>query len=264
MSNTSGFSNSDKPLDVVAVGAHPDDVEVACGGTLSQLVRQGYRVGIVDLTDGEPTPECPHPDVRREEARNASAALGIHERVILDFPNRRLFDGFNERVALAKQLRRFRPQVVIGFGGKTPAASPDHWQAMQITDAAVFYARLTKWEEHFDGLPVHAVQAQLYFTSPFEPPSSEASSGQFVVDISDTIEQKMQAIACYETQFHAAKRHLLDGIRQSSAFVGTSAGFAAGELFVSTRRVGTCNLMAQLGLARESHETFQESMIKSQ
>ncbi|MEM7315768.1 MAG: PIG-L family deacetylase, partial [Planctomycetota bacterium] len=137
--DVSGFPK----LDVVAVGAHPDDVEIACGGTLAKLVQQGYAVGIIDLTDGEPTPGCPDPAIRREEAAAAAAALGIEHRVILDLPNRRLFDSFESRVALAKEFRKFRPRIVIGFGDKTPMASPDHWQAMQITDAAVFYSRLT-------------------------------------------------------------------------------------------------------------------------
>jgi LmbE family N-acetylglucosaminyl deacetylase len=129
----------DSPLDVIAVGAHPDDVEIACGGTLAKLVKQGCRVGIVDLTDGEPTPLSPGPEVRLEEARAAAEVLGVHHRVQLDLPNRRLFDCFEARVALAKELRRHRPRLVLGFGEKTPLASPDHWQAMQITDAAVFY-----------------------------------------------------------------------------------------------------------------------------
>ncbi len=64
-------------LDVIAVGAHPDDVEIACGGTLARLVRQGYRVGIVDLTDGEPTPASPGPEVRLDEARQAAEMLGV-------------------------------------------------------------------------------------------------------------------------------------------------------------------------------------------
>ena len=81
----------------------------------------------------------------------------------LDLPNRRLFDTFEARVALAKEFRKYRPRVVIGFGDKTPTASPDHWQAMQITDAAVFYSRLTKWDEHFDHLPPHPIASQLYF-----------------------------------------------------------------------------------------------------
>ena len=82
------------PLDILAVGAHPDDCEIACGGTLAKLVLQGYRVGIVDLTNGEPTPNCPSPDVRVAEAMAAAETLGIQVREILPLPNRRLFDSF--------------------------------------------------------------------------------------------------------------------------------------------------------------------------
>src|SRR6185503_4254226 len=75
-------------LDVIAVGAHPDDVEIACGGTLAKLVKQGYSVGIIDLTDGEPTPESPGPEVRLAEAKQAAEILGAAVRVTLDLPNR--------------------------------------------------------------------------------------------------------------------------------------------------------------------------------
>ena len=146
-------------LDVIAVGAHPDDVEIACGGTLAMLARQGHKVGIIDLTDGEPTPKSPGPEARLAEAQAAAAALGVPVRVTLDLPNRRLFDCFEARVALAKEFRKYRPRLVIGFGDKTPLASPDHWQAVQITDAAVFYSRLTKWDSYFDGLPTHTIAA---------------------------------------------------------------------------------------------------------
>ena len=149
-------------LDVIAVGAHPDDVEIACGGVLARLVEQGRRVGIVDLTDGEPTPGSPGPEVRLAEARRAAAALGVTVRVTLDLPNRRLFDSWDARMALAKEFRRYRPRLVLGLGGRTPLASPDHAQAELITEAAVFYSRLTKWDEYFEGLPVHAVPALLY------------------------------------------------------------------------------------------------------
>jgi N-acetylglucosamine malate deacetylase 1 len=154
---------------VIAVGAHPDDAEIACGGTLAALARQGYQVGIIDLTDGEPTPFSTGPEVRLAEAEQAARTLGVHTRVTLDLPNRRLFDSFEARVMLAKQFRRYRPSVVISFGDKTPTASPDHWQAMQITDAAVFYSRLSKWEEHFDGLPVHTIAAQSISGWPSSP-----------------------------------------------------------------------------------------------
>ena len=126
-----------EPLDVIAVGAHPDDVEIACGGTLAKLVAQGYRVGIIDLTDGEPTPNSPGPEVRLAEAQAAADVLGVQVRIQLGLRNRRLFDSFESRVELASQFRRWRPKMILGFGDKTPMASPDHWQAMQITDAAM-------------------------------------------------------------------------------------------------------------------------------
>jgi LmbE family N-acetylglucosaminyl deacetylase len=230
-------------LDVIAVGAHPDDVEIACGGVLAKLVKQGYKVGIIDLTDGEPTPKSPGPEVRLEEARKAAETLGVHQRVTLELPNRRLFDGFEARVALAKEFRKYRPQVVIGFGDKTPLASPDHWQAMLITDAAVFYSRLTKWDDHFDGLPVHAISAQLYFRLAFEPQTLAGFPSHFTVDISDTLEAKVASIQCYETQFPPEKAYVFDRIRGAAMLAGAATGFQAGEVFVSARPIGTTDLM---------------------
>lgn len=233
-------------LDVIAVGAHPDDVEIACGGTLASLVQQGYAVGMIDLTDGEPTPLSPGPDARLEEARNAAETLGVQHRITLDLPNRRLFDCFEARVALAKEFRKFRPDVVIGFGDKTPLASPDHWQAMQITDAAIFYSRLTKWDDQFDQLPVHAISKQLYFRLAFEPESLAGFNSHFTHDISDTLEQKMASIKCYASQFPPEKHYVLDRVRAAAELSGAAAGFAAGEIFVNVRPLGTTNLMKTL------------------
>ncbi|MBL8828344.1 MAG: PIG-L family deacetylase [Planctomycetaceae bacterium] len=235
-------------LDVIAVGAHPDDVEIACGGTLAKLARQGHRVGIIDLTDGEPTPESPGPEVRLAEARRAAETLGVTQRITLNLPNRRLFDSFETRVALAIELRRYRPKLVIGFGEKTPLASPDHWQAMQITDAAVFYARLTKWDEHFTGLPVHAVSTQLYYSLSLHSFELPAGDGVFVHDISDTLDVKLDSIRCYATQFPPAKQHVFDRVRARALHFGGTAGFVAGEVFVSPRALGTRDLMSYLHL----------------
>jgi N-acetylglucosamine malate deacetylase 1 len=223
-----------EPLDVIAVGAHPDDVEIACGGTLALLSRQGYAVGIVDLTDGEPTPLSPGPETRLQEAQRAAEVLGARRRYTLELPNRRLFDTFDARVQLAQIFRRHRPKVVIGFGDKTPMASPDHWQAMQITDAAVFYSRLTKWEEHFPHSPPHTIPCQLYFRLAFEPQQLAGFASHFTVDISDTLDAKMEAIRCYETQFPAAKAHVFDRVRGAAVLAGAAAGCPVGELFVNT------------------------------
>ena len=232
-----------EPLDLIAVGAHPDDVEIGCGGTLARLVRLGYRVGIVDLTDGEPTPHSPGPEVRLAEARRAAEILGVHARETLPLPNRRLFDGFEARVALAKLFRRYRPHVVLGLTGKTVLASPDHYQAMQIIDAAVFYSRLTKWDEHFDGLPAHAVSNQIGFSLAMRSLEPPVGAGCFVADISDTLNVKLAAVRAYQTQFPPAKEGVLRLIEAVNRHYGHTAGFEAGELFSTPRSIGTDDFM---------------------
>ena len=226
-----------EPLDVIAVGAHPDDVEIGCGGTLASLAKQGYRVGIVDLTDGEPTPLSPGPAVRLAEAAEAAKILGIAVRENLDFPNRKLFDGYEVRVALAKVFRKYRPKLVLGIADKTPLASPDHWQTVHITDAAVFYSRLTKWDAEFDHLPVHRIANQAWY--PLGLTQLPASGdNRFVMDISDTIDLKLQSIEAYETQFGERKERILNLVRTQAGTLGTAAGFDAGELFFTPGAIG--------------------------
>jgi len=231
------------PLDVIAVGAHPDDVEIACGGTLAQLVRQGYRVGIVDLTDGEPTPGSAGPEMRLAEAAEAARILGVQVRHTLELPNRRLFDSHEARLALATVFRRYRPTIVMGLAGKTPLASPDHFQAVQITDAAVFYSRLSKWDDQFAGLAVHTVKKQIWFPLGFSVLQVPQGGNHFVVDISETLSVKLQAIRAYVTQFPAAKDRLFQTLEGQNRFFGGSAGFDAGELFFSTSTLGVRDLV---------------------
>jgi N-acetylglucosamine malate deacetylase 1 len=232
-------------LDILAIGAHPDDIEIACGGALAKLVEQGHSVGIVDLTDGEPTPGSPGPEVRLAEARRAAETLGAAFRTTLDLPNRRLFDGFEARMAVAKEIRRHRPRLVVGLGGKTPAASPDHYQASLIIEAAVFYSKLTKWDERFDGLPPYVVPRRLECFLGFHS-LSPVDRGAMVVDIGDTLEKKMAAIACYASQFPPEKLRALDGFRAAAIYQGAAAGFAAGEVLGSPTPWGTRDLMGLL------------------
>jgi len=232
---------TDQPLDVIAVGAHPDDVEIGCGGCLARLAQQGYRVGIVDLTDGEPTPGSPGPEVRLAEARRAAQTLGAAVRVTLDLPNRRLFDTFEARVRLASEFRKYRPRLVLGPGSKTPLASPDHDQAMLITEAAVFYSRLSKWDEHFGGLPPHTVPALMYYFLALRS-LAPTQSNCVVVDISQTLPTKLAAVACYETQF-AHRPEILERIRAFNQQQGLAAGLAAGEVLASPTVLATDDLM---------------------
>ena len=224
-----------EPLDVIAVGAHPDDVEIGCGGTLARLVDQGLRVGIVDITDGEPTPRSSGPEQRLAEATAAAAVLGVAHREQLGFPNRRLFDGFEVRVALAKVFRRFRPRLVLGLGDKTPLASPDHAQAVAITEAAVFYSRLTKWDDTFAGLPVHTVPHLLtyfLFAGVADLPSGH---WPLVVNIHGLLDRKLEAIRCYVSQFPPGKAHIYPRVEALARTVGLMGGCDAGELLASSR-----------------------------
>lgn len=231
------------PLDVIAVGAHPDDVEIGCGGILATLASQGYRVGIVDLTDGEPTPGSPGPEVRLQEAKIAAEILGVVVRQTLPLTNRRLFDNFEARIALAKVFRLYRPKIVLGIVGKTPMASPDHWQASQITDAAVFYSRLTKWDDFFDGLPVHTIPKQYWYQLGSSSLEIPACAGYFVVDISQVFSLKLQAIQAYQTQFPPNKVRVFNMVAGQNQLAGTSAGFEYGEILYTSVTIGTRDLM---------------------
>jgi bacillithiol biosynthesis deacetylase BshB1 len=232
-------------LDVIAVGAHPDDVEIACGGTLAKLAKQGHRVGIIDLTDGEPTPGSTGPEMRLAEARRAAEILGLAERVTLDLPNRRLFDCFEARVALAREFRRFRPRLVLGLGGKTPTASPDHYQASLIIEAAVFYSKLSKWEQYFGELEPYVIPKHLECYLSFRD-FVPADRHPIVIDISDTLEAKLAAVRCYLSQFPPSKAHFAERLHAFAVQQGMTAGFAAGETLASPTSWGTRDLMGML------------------
>jgi LmbE family N-acetylglucosaminyl deacetylase len=200
-------------------------------------------VGIVDLTDGEPTPHSPGPEIRLAEAQRAAEILGVSCRINLNLPNRRLFDTFESRVALAKVFRRYKPKVVLGFGGKTVLASPDHYQAMLITDAAVFYSRLTKWDGFFDNLPTHTVVNQLSFPIGLHSLDLPEAAGYIVADIGRTLDVKLEAIRSYQTQFPASKAGIFRAVEAMNRYQGLTAGFEAGELFMTYRSVGVDDLM---------------------
>lgn len=236
----------DQPqFDVVAVGAHPDDVEIGCGGTLARLADEGYRVGIIDLTNGEPTPGCPSPEVRVAEARQAADILGVEKRVTLGLPNRRLFDDFQARVALAKEFRRLRPRLVLAVGDGTPTASPDHYQAKMITEAAIFYSKLTKWDAHFEGLPPYRIPVFLHYFMAYHSLSPPAL-GSVVLDISQTLEKKIAAVTAYRSQFPPEKAEVLERVRIFNRQQGMAAGFAAGEVLHHPGTLGTRDLMGML------------------
>lgn len=240
----------DALLDIVFTAPHPDDLEIGMGGTIAGLVKLGYRVGMVHMTNGEPTPRGA-PEIRVREAAAAAEVLGVTVWEILDLPNRELMDGPAARCALATVLRRHRPKVLVGMAGRTPAGSPDHYQAQLITEGTRFYSQLTKWDDRFGGAKPHRVDHLVY--RPL-PGSAELTHwpGRFVVDISDTIQQKCDAISCYRSQFDGERlERLLHYVRSVAGAEGARCGFRYGEMYALPHPLGVSDMIAMLG-ARET------------
>lgn len=209
---------------------HPDDVEITCGGTIAKLVAQGHRVGVVHMTNGEPTPRGT-PEVRAHELAAAAEILGVHALETLSLTNRELMDGPPARYAVATVFRRWRPKIVVGMAGRTPGASPDHWQAQLILEGARFYSQLTKWDDRFDNTPPHRID-WLWYRPVAIAAENHLYPATFVVDISDVYEKKLAAISCYRSQFDEQRlERLLHRVRAIDAADGSRCGFAYGELF---------------------------------
>lgn len=230
-------------LDVLAMAPHPDDLEILCGGTLAKLVKQGYRVGALDLTSGEPTPRGDEA-IRARETDAATKVLGLTWRGNLNLPNRVLMDLPEHRFRIASVIRTARPTIVITMAGRTPAASPDHHQAHLLAEASRFYSQLTKWDDRFEGTTPFRVPHLVYAPAPFDA-EQRIWQGQFVVDITDTFEQKLESIRCYHSQFDderfAKVRHWMTG---QAIAAGGKCGFAFGELFALPTPVGTEDLFS--------------------
>jgi bacillithiol biosynthesis deacetylase BshB1 len=233
-------------LDIIFTAPHPDDLEIGCGGAIAKLVSQGYKVGMVHMTIAEPTPRG-SPEIRREEARAAADVLGVAVMEILDLPNRELMDGPAARYAVASVIRKYKAPILVGMAGRTPAASPDHYQAQLITEASRFYAQLTKWDDRFGGAEPHRVDHLVYRPVPFSAEIHHYPS-RFVVDISDVFDQKLAAIKCYESQFHEAR---FDGlqhyVRSISGAEGGMIGVRYGELYALPRPIMTTDMVQLLG-----------------
>ncbi|MBN2447585.1 MAG: PIG-L family deacetylase [Phycisphaerae bacterium] len=221
---------SDQTLDIIFAMPHPDDVEITCGGTVAKLVSQGHRVGILHMTNGEPTPRGTL-ETRMRELHEAAEILGVAHVEVLPLTNRELMDCPETRYAVATVFRRHRPRIVVSMVGRTPAASPDHYQGQLIVEAARFCSQLTKWDDRFDGTEPHRIDWLWY-----RPVVISAEHGQwhstFVVDVSDVHEQKLAAISAYRSQFDEARlEKVLHRVRSIDGAEGTRCGFKYGELF---------------------------------
>ncbi len=176
--------------DCLAFGAHPDDVELGCGGTLARLVREGRKVGIVHLTRGEAGTRGT-PEVRQQEAEAAAQALGVAVVEILDLGDGDLRTDREAEEQVLSRIRHYRPELV--FLPPPLDRHPDHGRAHRLVRDACFYAGLARRSRG----PSHRPAAWFWYMGhePFEP--------TFIVDISSVWQQKQQALDAYRSQLHS-------------------------------------------------------------
>jgi bacillithiol biosynthesis deacetylase BshB1 len=216
-------------VDVLAIAAHPDDVEQTCAGTLLRMSEAGYRTGIVDLTAGEMGTRGT-PEQRLDEARAAAQVLGVAHRENMRFPDTRLLNWAEYRERLALEVRRTRPRVVIIPYWE--ARHPDHYHAGEIAFEACFLAGLRKLDPSTEPhRPYKVIYSSLYANV----------TPSFVVDVTAQFERRMESLFCYESQYGAQdgaselfpdQEEIRDRLAGIARFYGNLIGVKYGEPFV--------------------------------
>ena len=218
-------------VDIIFFGAHPDDVELSAGGTVARSVRDGLRVGIVDLTRGEMGTRGT-PQTRKREAARAAKVLGATFRLQLDFQDGNLQTGREQELQIIELMRRWRPKLVVG--PYPDDRHPDHTRTGRIVTEAAFYAGLRSLET---GLPAHRPQTVVYYLQNYMIPPS------FVVDVTGAWKTKMRAVYAYKSQFYDANSkkpqtfisdpRFLEMIEARGKHFGALIGAQYGEAFVT-------------------------------
>ncbi len=224
------------PLDVLVVAPHPDDAELSTGGTILKCRAQGLRVGVLDLTNGEPTPHGT-PEIRARETAAATELLGLNWRGNLGLPNRCLEADLQSRRRLAEVFRLVRPHIILAPYWED--SHPDHVAASSLCDAARFWAKLSRTD--MAGEPFHPPKIYYYWSIHLriQPPPS------FVVPIGRLIERKLEAIGCFESQWaHRGPEFptVLDDIRDRARYWGWAIGTDFAEPFASRETIAIDDL----------------------
>ena len=233
MENTKSADATAGTLDILVVSPHPDDAELGMGGAIMKFQAEGLAVGVLDLTDGEPTP-FGSPEVRRQETAAATKVLGIDWRENLGLPNRSLEPTLSARAKLAAVFRRTRPRWI--FAPYWVDAHPDHVAATQLIEAARFWSKLTKTD--LPGAPFYPERILYYYCVHLRLVPQPA----LVLDISDYWERKRAALECYRSQFLEGRPQepptFLDNLHHQAATWGWSIGVRYGEPFASREPIG--------------------------
>ena len=219
------------------VAPHPDDAELAMGGSIAKMIESGWHVLVVDLTDGEPTP-FGSKQIRRGETEKASRILGITGRMCLDMPNRYLRATLENRRKLAEVIRLNTPHVI--FGPLLPDSHPDHVAAAQLTDGACFEAGLHKTD--MKGSPHRPSKRYAYYSTHRRLHDSPS----FIIDITDFWDKKIKAIRAYSSQIKnnapLEGGGLLEKVESTCRYFGQCIGAKYAEPFVAAEPISIRSL----------------------
>lgn len=227
----------ERPLDILVVAPHPDDAELGMGGTICKLLNRGWNIGILDLTDGEPTPHG-SPELRAEETRQANGILGNPWRYNLGLRNRFLEPTLENRRCLAGLIRLIRPRWL--FAPYWQDAHPDHTAATELVEAARFWSKLSNSD--LAGTPFHPERVFYYYCIHLKLHAQPT----WIMDISQEWDIKARAIQAYRSQFIAgresAEPSFMERFREEAAYWGKLIGVRYGEPFASKEPIGLRDL----------------------
>lgn len=220
-------------LDILAFGAHADDVEIGMGGTIAKYARKGYKIGICDLTKAELSSNGTV-EIRQTEANRAAEILGTSVRETLDIPDRGLFLNEAYIAKVADVIRRYRPKIV--FAPYFEDRHPDHGNCARLVKEAVFSAGIKKFETNGVPKPHKVDNIYFYMINGFHVPD-------FVIDISAFIDKKIAALKAYESQFVKSKESFetplvngyIEAVEARERMFGKEAGVAFAEGFKTAK-----------------------------
>jgi bacillithiol biosynthesis deacetylase BshB1 len=232
-------------LDILAIGAHPDDIELSCGGTVLTSVKRGYKVGILDLTQGEMGTRGSM-ELRRKEADRAKQILGVALRENLGLKDGNIEVNQETMARLVRVFRKYRPKIILVPHWQE--RHPDHMHANRLAREALYYSGLAKLETHENSKlqspwrPHHCFHYMQVYE--FQP--------SFIVDVSDVHQKRREAMLAFASQFYNPKskepattlsqKSFLDMVETRLKSYGQKIGAAYGEPFYSAEPIGIKNV----------------------
>lgn len=231
-------------VDILAIGAHPDDVELGCGGTIAKMISEGKTVAIIDLTKGELGTRGTD-KTRKQEAADAAKILGISARENLEMNDGFLQNSEEYQMRIVKMIRKYQPEIVLA--NATDDRHPDHAKAAKLVSDACFLSGLKKIETALDGKNQEFWRPKHIFHfiqwKEIEP--------DFVIDISDFMEKKIEACMAYKTQFYnpeskepvtpIATKDFLESLTYRAQNLGRLSGCTYAEGFTAEKMIALKN-----------------------